>query len=130
VLAGQEEHLFVGRFDDLIGTVPLFFFGKVADIAGMDQETGCVGIALILSIASVSVARGSGLGGRWKPMRLSLICTKVSSPCGASAAAASPIRPGVRGTPPLKVQTTPVPAQVMHFNRPRRLMFGPPSNSF
>ena len=40
VLARQEEHLFVGGFDDLIGDVPLFFFGKVADIAGMDQESG------------------------------------------------------------------------------------------
>src|SRR6516225_2518845 len=94
------------------------------------RNAGCVGIALILSIASVSVARGSGFGGRWKPIWLSLICTKVSSPCGASAAAAPPIRPSVRGTPPLSVHTTPVPAQVMHFNKPRRLMFGPLSNSF
>src|SRR6516164_1248001 len=94
------------------------------------RKAGCVGIALILSIASVSVARGSGLGGRWKPIWLSLIWTKVSSPCGASAAAAPPIRPRVRGTPPLRVHTTPVPAQVMHFNRPRRLMFGPLNNSF
>src|ERR1041384_1668442 len=39
----------------------------------------------------------------------------------ASAAAASPIRPIVRGTPPLTAHTTPVPAQAMHFNRPRRL---------
>jgi hypothetical protein len=37
VFAEQEENLLVGRFDDLIGDVPLFFFGKVADIAGMDQ---------------------------------------------------------------------------------------------
>ena len=40
VLARQEEHLFVGGFDDLIGAVPLFFFGKVADITGMHQESG------------------------------------------------------------------------------------------
>ena len=39
VLAGQEEDLLVGRFDDLIGDVPLFFFGNVADIAGMNQES-------------------------------------------------------------------------------------------
>jgi hypothetical protein len=39
MLARQEEHLLVGRFDDLIG-------------------------ALILLIASVRVALGSGFGGR------------------------------------------------------------------
>jgi hypothetical protein len=60
VLAGQEEHLLVGRFDDLIGVVPLLLFREVADIAGMDEK----GIALIFSIASVSVALGSGFGGR------------------------------------------------------------------
>jgi len=36
----------------------------VADIAGMDEKGGCVRIALIFSIASVSVALGSGFGGR------------------------------------------------------------------
>jgi hypothetical protein len=64
MLAGQEEHLLVGRFDDLIGVVPLLLLGEVADIAGMDEKGGCVRIALIFSIASVSVALGSGFGGR------------------------------------------------------------------
>src|SRR5580700_4943114 len=40
VLAGQEEHLLVGRFDDLIGVVPLLLFREVADIAGMDEKGG------------------------------------------------------------------------------------------
>jgi len=40
VLAGREEHLLVGRFDDLTSVVPLLFLGKVADIAGMDEEGG------------------------------------------------------------------------------------------
>src|SRR4051794_22141054 len=31
------------------------------------------------------------------------------------------MRPIVRGTPPLIAHTTPVPAQAMHFNKPRRL---------
>ena len=42
---------------------------------------------------------------------------------------APPIKPSVRGTPPLKVQTTPVPAQAMHFNRPRRFIFAAPDRS-
>jgi hypothetical protein len=47
-----------------------------------------------------------------------------------SAAAAPPIRPSVRGTPPFNVQSTPVPVQAMHFSRPRRLMFAALDNSF
>jgi hypothetical protein len=75
------------------------------------------------------VARGSRFGGRWKPIWLSLICTKVKFALRHSAAAAPPTRPSVRGTPPLRVQTTPVPAQVMHFNRPRRFMLAAPNRS-
>jgi len=32
--------------------------------------------------------------------------------------------------PAAQAQTTPVPAQAMHFKRPRRLMFGLSGNSF
>ena len=35
-----------------------------------------------------------------------------------------PINPTLRGTPPLIAHTTPVPAQAMHFNRPRRFTPG------
>jgi hypothetical protein len=38
--------------------------------------------------------------------------------------------PSERGTPPLNVQSTPVPAQVMHFNRPRRFMWAAPNGWF
>jgi hypothetical protein len=38
-------------------------------------------------------------------------------------------QPSVRGTPPLMLQTTPVPAQAMHFNRPRRFIFTAPNRS-
>jgi len=54
-------------FDDLIGVFPFLLLGEVADIAGMDHEGRLRRIALILSIASVSVASGFGFGGRWKP---------------------------------------------------------------
>src|SRR5580704_6606411 len=40
VLAGQEEYLLVGGFDDVIGVVPLLLLGEVADIAGMDEKGG------------------------------------------------------------------------------------------
>ena len=55
-----------------------------------------------------------------KPRWLSLICTKVNSLVAASAL---PIR-RERGTPPATVQTMAVPAQVMHFRKPRRCRFG------
>src|SRR6516165_680675 len=78
-------------------------------------------IALILAIASWKVPSAFGLAGLSKPTWLSLICRKVSPPACVSAAAASPSRPSECGTPPLTVHSTPVPAQAMQFNRPRRL---------
>jgi hypothetical protein len=53
-------------------------------------------------------------------MWLSLICTKLKSDCFALC-----IRwPKTRetGTPPANVHTNPVPAQAMHFKKPRRSM--------
>ena len=38
-----------------------------------------------------------------------------------SAASAEPTMPSERGTPPVMVQSTPVPAQVMHSSTRRRL---------
>src|SRR5207302_5460304 len=60
-----------------------------------------------------------GLAGLSKPIWLSLICRKVM-PAG-SAACADPTSPIERGTPPEIVQSTPVPAQVMHSSTRRRL---------
>jgi hypothetical protein len=53
-------------------------------------------------------------------MWLSLICTKLSSPAPGAAAIALPPSSAERGMPPLTVQSTPVPAQSMHFRNPRR----------
>src|SRR5260221_9077010 len=53
---------------------------------------------------------------------LSLICRKVKALAPASAAWASPRRPKDFGTPPERLQRTPVPAQIMHSSAPRRLM--------
>src|SRR5258707_132699 len=83
---------------------------------------GLVGNLAIRSSAACKVALGSGLASLLKPMWLSLIWTKVKSlPLAISAALAAPPRPSARGTPPLTVQTMPVPAQAMHFSNPRRL---------
>ena len=75
--------------------------------------------ALTLAMASSSVPSAFALGGRWKPIWLSLICRKVSP--RASAAAASPMMPSEWGTPPDTVHNTPVPTQVMHSSTLRRL---------
>ena len=53
-------------------------------------------------------------------MWLSLICMKLNPPSAAGAAASAAPSSRERGTPPLTVQSTPVPAQTMHLSRPRR----------
>ena len=83
------------------------------------MKDGFAGIALILLTASSSVPSALGLAGLSKPTWLSLICMKVMPP--ASAACAEPTSPSERGTPPVMVQSTPVPAQVMHSSTRRRL---------
>ena len=83
------------------------------------MKSGLFGIAAILAIASRKVARASGLNGLEKPMWLSLTCTKLNGAALRVAAPASSAIPA--GTPPARVQTRPVPAQVMHFRNPRRL---------
>src|SRR3954462_8409371 len=88
------------------------------------MKEGGTGRALIFAIASPSVAAGFGFAACLNPRCVSLICTKVSSPFVVSAADTLPINPTLRGTPPLIAHTTPVPAQAMHFNRPRRFTPG------
>src|SRR6266545_4955891 len=83
------------------------------------MKAGFCGSPLILPIASSSVPMALGLAGLSKPTWLSLICRKLSLP--ASAASAPSMIPSERGTPPAIVQSTPVPAQVMHSNILRRL---------
>ena len=84
------------------------------------MKAGFFGSLPTSSSASCKVAVTSVLAGLSKPRWLSLICTKVKS---LPAASALPIR-RERGTPPATVQTIAVPAQVMHFRKPRRCKFG------
>ena len=83
------------------------------------MNDGFFGIALILLMASSSVPIAFGLAGLSKPTWLSLICRNVM-PAGSAASAESTM-PSERGTPPVMVQSTPVPAQVMHSSTRRRL---------
>ena len=81
------------------------------------MKSGCCGKALILSIVACSVPVTSVFAGLLKPMWLSLIWTKWSSPFA-----------GIIFWPkacddrmPLPtVQMTPVPAQAIHSRKPRR----------
>src|ERR1700692_4616468 len=81
-------------------------------------KDGLTGIAFTMAMASRSVPSASGFAALSKPIWLSLICRNVK-PLG-SAARASPIIPTEWGTPPLTVQSTPVPAQTMHSSTSRR----------
>ncbi|MGY4594060.1 hypothetical protein ACVWXL_001806 [Bradyrhizobium sp. GM22.5] len=85
------------------------------------MKDGLTGIALILLTASSSVPSALGLAGLSKPTWLSLIWRKVIPGAAAVAACAESMMPSERGTPPVMVQSTPVPAQVMHSNTLRRL---------
>jgi len=86
------------------------------------MKDGFFGIALILLMASSSVPSAFGLAGLSKPTWLSLIYRKLM-PAGSAALAAlaASTSPSDRGTPPEIVQSTPVPAQVMHSSTLRRL---------
>src|SRR6266550_6240678 len=77
--------------------------------------------ALILSTAAFRVPATSGFAGLLKPMWLSLICTKLSSPI-MSEVLTSEIRLKLYdfSTPPFITQKAPVPAHAMHFRKPRR----------
>lgn len=85
------------------------------------MKDGLTGIALILLTASSSVPSALGLAGLSKPTWLSLIWRKVMPGVAAVAAFAESMMPSERGTPPVMVQSTPVPAHVMHSSTLRRL---------
>src|SRR3974390_3406129 len=87
------------------------------------MKAGRAGSSFTCAIAPSSVPLAFGLGGLSKPMWLSLICRKVKP--FTSCAMASSISPTAAGTPPETVQSTPVPAQVIHSSTLRRL--GPSS---
>src|ERR1044071_6497854 len=85
------------------------------------MKSGAVGRALVVAIACLRVPKTSVLAGLLKPMWLSLICTKLKSPTGFCAAAAvTGLNIFELSTPPLAVHNIPVPAQAMHFRKPRR----------
>src|SRR5579859_6756830 len=87
------------------------------------MKLGFTGSALILSTAAFNVAATSGLAGLLKPMWLSLIWTKLSSPRACfPVSPESPLRLYDLSTPPCITQKAPVPAQAMHFKNPRRSM--------
>ena len=92
------------------------------------MNDGFAGMPLILAIASSRVPIAFGLAGLSKPTWLSLICRKVR-PAGWAACAA-PTSPSERGTPPEMVQSTPVPAHVMHSSTRRRLTPVPSSGAW
>jgi hypothetical protein len=95
---------------------------RLRDDAVWIMKDGFTGIAFTRAMASSSVPMALGLAGLSKPTWLSLICRKVRPV--VSAATAESTRPRECGTPPEMLQSTPVPAQVMHSSTFRRLSLG------
>src|SRR6516164_3567309 len=84
------------------------------------RKAGGLGRALILSITCCSVTAASLLASPLNPMCVSLICTKLKLPSSAAASPTGKTRDAK--TPPVAVQTTPVPTHAMHSRKPRRFM--------
>src|SRR5580658_2153977 len=85
------------------------------------KNSGAIGNALILSTAACSVAATSGFAALLNPMWLSLICAKLNCPLMASGFISdSRLMLYDFKTPPCITQNAPVPAQAMHFKKPRR----------
>ena len=124
MLAGHVMHVELALRDDAVGIVELGGFDRWVMSPVWIMNEGFAGIALILSMASSSVPSALGLAGLSKPTWLSLIWRKVM-PGAARAACAESMMPSERGTPPVMVQSTPVPAQVMHSSTLRRLTPSP-----
>jgi len=82
------------------------------DVAGMDDERRLGRLAFTLATASRSVASASGFAFLSKPMWA--VAHLQEREAGGLPAMASPSSPTECGTPPLTVQSTPVPAQTMH----------------
>src|SRR3954454_16053866 len=82
------------------------------------RKAGFSGMAVTCARACWKVSVTLVLTGLLKPRWLSLTWAKLKPKLGA--AVASSIR-RARGRPPATVQTTALPAQVMHFRNPRRL---------
>src|SRR6266851_8281600 len=88
------------------------------------KNSGGVDNPVILSTAAFNVPATSGFAGLLKPMWLSLICTKLSSPVAAARDAAPEglLKAYDFSTPPCITHSAPVPAHAMHFRNPRRSM--------
>src|ERR1700731_3757696 len=122
VLARHIMDIELGFADDFLRIVELPWLRKMGDVAGVDHEGGLTGRPFTLSIASFKVPSASGLAGLLKPTWLSEICRKLKPVAAFSVACAVPMPRSCEdfGTPPLSVQITPVPAQIMHSSAPRR----------
>src|SRR5215831_21042368 len=91
------------------------------------MNAGAGSRALIRVTACANVPSASVFAAPLKPMCVSLICTKLKSRRGSAAVAGRRVRD--RRTPPVAVQTSPVPAQAMHCRNPRRSTPSPPDTA-
>jgi hypothetical protein len=110
----------LGLTDDFFRIVELPGLGEMSPVWIM--KAGLTRRLFTLPIASFKVPRASGLAGLLKPTWLSEICRKLKPVAAFSAACAVSMPRSCEdfGTPPLSVQITPVPAQIIHSSAPRR----------
>src|SRR5215472_14341391 len=112
------------------GLAPFRIWSTVSNSSGFDRwlmspvcrrNSGSTDSALILSTAAFNVPTTSVLAGLLNPMWLSLICAKLSSPAiSLEPNSGKRLSAYERSTPPRMTQKAPVPAQAMHFRKPRR----------
>ena len=105
----------------MVQRVEFLRLGKMREVARVENEIRRGGQSIDLGDDLLERADNIGIGWLVKPMWLSLICTKLKSPTGLSAAAAlAGLNIFEASTPPRMVHNIPVPAQAMHFKKPRR----------
>jgi hypothetical protein len=108
-----------GFADDFFRIVELPGLREMSESPVWIMKAGLAGRPFILPIASFEVPSASGLAGLLKPTWLSEICRKLK-PATAFPAASAASMPRSRedfGTPPLSVQTMPVPRPNHTFER-------------
>ncbi len=119
VLAGHVMHVELGLRDDAFGVVEFGRLRQMADVAGVDHEGRLDRHRLDLADRLFKRAERIRVG-RLVEADMA-VADLQEGQAGRLGACAEPTSPSERGTPPEMVQSTPVPAQVMHSSTRRRL---------
>jgi hypothetical protein len=113
VLARHVMHVELGLRDDALGVVELGGLRQMGDVAGVDHEGRLHRHRLDLVDRLLERAERVRIG-RLVEADMAVADLQEGQAGGLASRLRLADRPSERGTPPEMVQSTPVPAQVMH----------------